>query len=433
MATMALYTDLRRLENPVGEKYFNAFHSGQTDFSYPYLGARALLAGVNPYRHNRPELDSPFFVVQHIDGVEYKQLYPPGHFVLLLPLARWWGADWESAARVWFHVLLAALVGLAIITRALVREIRQFSISILWIPFIAVCLILNHGVELGIERGQSDIVTSLLCWGAVLCVVRRRFGAACFLAVCGTCIKGYPILFAVGLGLLTLSRKTWWRSLLGGALAAAIMVLPGVSYLGDAMKGLRHRSDMFWPHHYNIGFRNVAYFLKPAWADNGRTILSAIALCATILAWFQARQALKRGSTSLQALWLTVFATASLGTMTGYSALSVMYNLILILPGTFAIVACQKRLGTVIELPVWARALLGSALLGTVFALYHGIWGSLGDEWSFRFPLTGFGLALLFMTLVPVLIYAQVKTFARFKKNTDSSVVGQPRRVSPES
>jgi hypothetical protein len=77
--------------------------------------------------------------------------------------------------------------------------------------------------------------------------------------------------------------------------------------------------------------------------------------------------------------------------------------------------------------------LLGSALLGTVFALYHGIWGSLGDEWSFRFPLTGFGLALLFMTLVPVLIYAQVKTFARFKKNTDSSVVGQPRRVSPES
>jgi hypothetical protein len=411
MGAIALYTDMRRLENPVGEKYFRAYHSGQTDFSYPYLGARALLAGVNPYHHNRPELDSPYYAIERIDGVDYKQLYPPGHFILLLPLARWFGADWVPAARVWFHFLLAALFGLAIITRALLRQITQLPLSLLWIPFIAVCIFLNHGVELGIERGQSDIVTSLFCWGAALCMLRRRIGAAVFLTVCGTCIKGYPILFAVGLGLLTLSRRNWRRALWGGLLGSALMVLPGLRYLGDAINGMRHRSDMFWNHFYNLGFRNVAYFIKPDWDIDGRRILSAVALCTTILAWFQARQALRRGSKSSEALWLTVFTTASLGTVMGYSALSVMYNLVLIVPGLFIIVACQDRLGKLIGLAGWARALLGAALLGTVYALYAGIWGSIDDDWSYHFPLTGFGLALLFLILAPVLIRARLQMF----------------------
>ena len=328
MGAFALYTDLRRLENPVGEKYFGYFCSGQADFSQPYLGARALLAGVNPYHHNRPEFNSPIHAVEHIDGVDFKQLYPPGHLIMVVPLARWWGENWESAARVWFHILLAALVGLATITWALFQQITRRSLTLLWIPFVAGCLILNHGVEFGIERGQSDIVTALFCWGAVLCFLRRHIGTAIFLTVCGTCIKGYPILFALGLGLLTLKRRYWLRALLGGALASVLMVLPGVQYLGDAMKGMRHRSEMFWSVYYNVGFGNVVDYFKPAWANSGRNILSAMALGITLLAWFQARRAFKRGSTSAEALWLTVFATASLGTVMGYSALSISYNLV---------------------------------------------------------------------------------------------------------
>ena len=401
MGALALYTDIRRLENPVGEKYFGSYYSGQTDFSYPYLGARALLAGVNPYHNNRPEFNSPYFLIEHIDGVDFKQLYAPGHFILLIPLARWWGGDWESAARVWFHLLLAALAGLVIITWALFRRITQLALTPLWIPVIAGCLILNHGVELGIERGQSDIVTALFCWGAVLCFLRRRVGTAIFLTVCGTCIKGYPILFAMGMGLFALTRKSWRRAMLGGTLASAIVVLPGVQYLGDAIKGMQHRAEMFSDLYYNLGMRNVVYYMKSDWADSGRSILSAMALGITMLAWFQARRALKRGSTSCEALWLTVFTTASLGTMMGYSALSVTYNLVLILPGTFIIVASQKRLGALIALPGWARHLLGAALLCVVFTLFTGILGAIHGDWSAHIPVTGFGLLLLFLILAP--------------------------------
>jgi hypothetical protein len=410
MTAIALYTDIRRLENPTGEKYFGYFESGQTDFSSPYFGARALLAGVNPYHHNRPDLTSPIFAIEHISGVDFKQLYPPGHLILLVPLAQWWGENWESAARVWFHVLLAALGGLSIIVWALLRRTTKLSLTPLWILFIAVCLIFNHGVEFGIERGQSDIITALLCWGAVLCFLRRRIGAAIFLTVCGTSIKGYPILFALGMGLLTLRPRFWRRALVGGALGCALMVLPGVQYLGDAMTAVQYRSNMFWSVYFNSSFLCVLDYFKPAWNNGGRSILSAAALCVTILAWLQARRALKWGSTSSEALWLAVFTTASLGTMIGYSALSITYNLVLIIPGTIVLVAGQKRLGELLILPSWVRQLLGLSLLCLVFALFMGLLGPRLDDWSSRFPLTGLGLILLFLILAPLLVRARLQS-----------------------
>jgi hypothetical protein len=415
VGAISLYSDIGRFENPTGDRYFGYDRQGQSDFTYPYLGARSLLAGVNPYHHNRPELDSPIYSVETIDGVAFKQLYPPSHLLLFVPLAHWCGEDWQVAARVWFHVLLVALAGLSITTWALVRRITRLSLAPVWVLPFALCLFLNCAVEFCLERGQSDILTALFCWGALLSFLRRRIDVAVFLTVCGTCIKGYPILFALGLGLLTLRRGFWLRALWGGLLGLVVSVLPVAQYLQDGIKGATFRADMFWPVYFNVGFRNVTYYFRPEWADDGRKILCAAALCVTILAWLMARRAVRRGSFASEALWLTVFTTASLGTMISYSALSVSYNLILILPGVLVIVACQKRLGDLIALPNWARHLLGAASLCLVFGFWTGKMDIHDRGFYDPFPLTGLGLLLLFVILAPVLIRARFQSRASIR------------------
>src|SRR5690349_5393106 len=65
---IVMYSDSSRWLSVIGEKNIPSWGPGQNDFSYPYTGARAILAGVNPYRNNLPEFTSRIFGITKIDG-----------------------------------------------------------------------------------------------------------------------------------------------------------------------------------------------------------------------------------------------------------------------------------------------------------------------------------------------------------------------------
>jgi len=405
VTTTGFYTDLLRLVNPIGEKYVPSFPPGQNDFSYAYYGALALIARQNPYHNNRPELTNPIFrIAAVIDHVEFKQLYPPGHLLTFVPLALWKGAQWEEAARVWSRLNLLFLLGLATLTLAIVRRVMSLPMTPLWIVLLFGALALNPGTELGLERGQSDILIALLCWTAVLCFLRGAIGSAIFLAIWATSIKGYPILFAAGLIGLAVAHRRWRQALVGVAVAGVLLVLPVRRYFADAAKGTRMRAEMFQAVWFNHGFRNVVYRWSPAWADRGRTALTAFALAVTAAAWVQMLRAVKQGSEAASAFWLALFATVSLGTVLGYSALSVSYNLILILPGTLVLAASQDRVsGALLSLPRWGSHALGALLLGCLFLLFICRLGDDPPGYQGNIPGAAYGLALLYPTLAALL------------------------------
>jgi hypothetical protein len=393
-------SDLARLRNPIGEKYMAPEQPGQIDFSCAYLGARALLAGVNPYRNDRPEFTSPIFGITKVQGVEYKQIYPPGQLMLYVPLALWKGEAWEQAARIWFDANLLFLLSLGFLTWYLVRCCIDEPLSATWIPIFTIILALSAGVELGLERGQSDLFTALLCWGALVLLLRGHAGTPLFLSIWAASLKGYPALFTVGLGLLALRRWTWKRALAGAGLAVLVLIVPGLRYMGDAARGARMRSEMFWPHWYNHGFRNAVYQFSHEGANAGRYVLSALALVVTLAAWVQARRALRRGTPAEKTLWLSVFGSASLGTMLGYSSLSVAYNLVLVLPGVLVLLASQARLTAMLDLPRWAVHALGAALTLTAFLLFvHRLGATEPKGGVTGFPASAFGLIALFLIL----------------------------------
>ena len=410
VAATVISHDLSRFRNPIGDKFVPPGPPGQIDFSYAYLGTRALLAGVNPYHNDKDEFTSTFAIFKPIviDGVPYKQIYPPGQLLLYVPLALWKGDDWKGAGRVWFRVNLVALGILGVVLWALLQRMIAAPFSPVWILAFSTCLALSTSVEFNLERGHSEIFAAALCWGAVVCTLRGQVATAAFLAVWATSIKGYPALFAAGLLLLVIGRATWRRTLASTALAVLVFIVPGLPFARDAARSTRYRSEMFWPHWYNHGFMNAVHTVSPTWAARGRILLSLFALLVTFAAWIQAWRAMARGATASRALWLVVFATASLATIVGYSALSISYNLILLLPGVLALVAGQGRLIEELALPAWARHALGAGLLGASFLLFVERLG--GDE-SLKDVTKGlaaaaFGLVALFVVLAPMVARA---------------------------
>jgi hypothetical protein len=233
------------------------------------------------------------------------------------------------------------------------------------LPFFLLVYSFGGGMQLLLERGQSDLFTGLLCWSAVLLSLQGRWFLAMFLATWGTMIKGYPIVFLPGIGVLGLTRAHWKGTILGGFAAFLVFLAPVIRHLPDAKAAMASRTDMFWPVWFNHGFRNLVYFYWPNSADKGASYLTYFALAMTALCWFQAWRA--RESVE-RAAWLVLFTMCALGTMLGYSKLSCSYNNIIVIPG-MALFAVHQRLllgftgaprrtewvlGPVIALAVWA-------------------------------------------------------------------------------
>jgi len=390
----SLYSDVSRFINPDGEKYMPGyFRGGQMDFSYPYLGARAWLAGENPYTTPAPEFTHKVFEPTNIHGKLYKQLYPPGHLLTLIPLALIYGSDSVGAGRLFFEISLVALAGLGLVTWSLLQSARGQMVSPLFIFPAVTAFLLFPGAQLGLERGHADILTALLCWGALALLMRRVVAPALFLVVWAVNIKGYPLLFAAGLALLMLRSRAWRPALLGALLGAVVFVAPAARFLGDAFRGTIYRSSMFEPVWFNHGFKNVVHnVLSPGVSDRGRLVLSALALAVTALWGWRAWQRRHELAGPDGALALIMFGTASLLAMVGLSSLSISYNLSLVVPGVLLLATCQDRVVARMRIGRAGGHLLGAVTTACGFMLFLCRWGP-------TFPLAGLGLVVLLATL----------------------------------
>lgn len=373
LSLTVLYTDISRFSGPIGDQYLpSIMQPGGADFIFPYDGARALVMGVNPYHNNVPELGDPYGRFQ---GQPFQQLYPPTHLVMLLPLARLVKGNRLLASRIWFHCNLAFLILLAFVSWRLIRRLLPSATDWQWLllPFFLFVYALGPGMLLLLERGQSDLLTSLLCWSAALLSLRRRWFLAMFLATWGTMIKGYPLIFLPGLAVLGLTRRHWMGTIAGAAAAVLIFLAPAWRYIPDAMAALASRSGMFWAVWYNHSFRNLAYALSPAWALSGHKLLTGFGVVAAVSCWTGMWRAHDDRD---RVVWLTLFTTCSLGTMLGYSSLSCTYNIIIVLPGAVLLALSQRPILALAGATRRYETALGLAITVAGFLLFIAKLGS---------------------------------------------------------
>lgn len=393
-------TDIDRFKDPVGEKTVQLMAPGNADFFFPFGGARALLMGENPYLNDMPGLDDPWFRgFGRIDGKQYRGIYPPTHFLLYLPLALVTD-DWREAGRILFGVNVAALFVLSVVTWQLVVRSGDLTgsarqASILLVPLCFFILTLNAGTSLGLERGDGgDILASTLCWAAILLFLKRRRVLSMFLLVPATLLKGYPILFALGLVLLDLDQPGWKRTVAGLVAGITVFLLPVARYLPEAVTVLANNKGtvnrfLWWNH----GFRNVFLGLMPGQADRIRWILVAGTGLIALACWLRARQALRQQDSPGAALWIAMFATCSIEVMLGLSATSLVYNLVLIQPGILILFLLIERFVRSCGLPGGTVHAVGASLFLAAAALFKFKWGPETVSWA------GIGMILLLATI----------------------------------
>jgi hypothetical protein len=255
-------------------------------------------------------------------------------------------------------------------------------------------MMLYPGAQFGLERGQADILTALMCWMAIVLLLRNTIAPAIFLAVWASNFKGYPAPLTAGLVLFSLRPGTWRGALAGLFAGIAVFVAPASRFLGDALRGAFFRgNDYYLRASYNHSFKSfVDNTFSPSWGDRGRLVLSILALAVTIVwgwhAWLRRRDL----SSPSGVLTLILFATASLLLMVGVSLTSVAYNLILLLPGVLLLAAGQDRVVEIMHIGRVGAHVLGAAIVFCGFTLFL-------DAWYQIFPLASVGLVGLLLVL----------------------------------
>lgn len=400
------WTTLDRFQDPVGEKYVVLMPPGNADFFFPFGGARALLAGENPYLNELPGLDDPwrrgFGMVK---GRQYRGLYPPTHFLIYLPLALA-TPDFRTAGRFLFYVNLVALLLMAVAAWWWIADITRLDgearkLSLLLVPILASILACNVGTSLGLERGNGgDILAAALCWAAVALLQKRHHLAAMVLLVPAVFIKGYPIWFGVGLTLLHLRRDTWKPLAAGLAIGLAVFVLPVVRYFPESLALLADyrgiTGNAWW---WNHGFENVFRHAFPALVGPGRWAMTLVCFAVSVVCWLRARRTLGAGDRSMATLWTVLFATFALETVLGFARQSFVYNLVLIMPGLLVAFAVQSVFARSCRLsPAWTTVLGVSGLLSCLLIFKPVLFASR------VFPATGIGLVLFIVTMAGALL-----------------------------
>jgi len=358
------YTGVVRNLDPVGDKFFFHMYPGGGDFVYPYNGARALLAGVDPYTHDVPELFDPWGRDEPVNGIIFRQFYPPSHLAAYVPLVLITDGNFRAASRLWFHLNLLGLLTLSLVSCLLVARVFRWSYTFemygaMLFPSMLFALCMNQGVAIGLERGQSDIFTATLCWVGVLAWLCEKRFLPLLLVVTAALFKGYAILFALGLCLLGLIEGRRLLPIFAGAiLPILILVVPVLEHFPKGVDATIYRADKFWNIWYNHGFKNLIYNVSTEFAAVGNFLLFALTTSVAALVWWR----LSRAEPETKPMWMVLFACASLTAMLGVSGLSVSYNLILILPGILVLIATQKKLAV-------ASSLGNEGLLGLLLGL----------------------------------------------------------------
>jgi hypothetical protein len=362
-----LLTNLASFRPPEAHRFVDLLPPGAADLIPTINAASALLDGENPYRISKLSVPDPYFYSRgENEGITY--LYPPSHALLYVPLTWLARGNFFDAVRMQFVV---SLICIAVLAWQMVRLLRSTTrldavlISSL-MPVLGLVLGLNVGNQLGVERGQSDLITSVFAWSAVSSFCQRRLAMAAFLAVSATLLKGYGLLLAPGL-LALAALENWRRTLLGASLALGCLLLPVVHYLPDAAQAYGIRSAMFWSGWTNQGFSNLAFSLGLP-RDGGRFALTGIAVLSAAAAWIRLFRDRYLDDDQTRSFWAIAFATASLTAVVGYSLNSISYAAVVVMPGALALVLAQDHFFPGIS--GWRRSLLGSLLTAVSAGLF---------------------------------------------------------------
>jgi hypothetical protein len=393
VVTLALWSDLSRFADPVGDKFVFYMRPGAADFIAPYQGARTLLAGLDPYRDETEALRDPWHRETVVDGRRTSQFYPPTHLLLLTPLALVYGDDFRAAGRVWLLVHLGALVGLALVTARLAR--RAAGLSTTNAPALAlfclVALALHGGALLGLERGQADAVIALLGWGAIALWLDDKPGRAAFWATAAMLLKGYALLLPLGIVAgACRDRRQLGRALAGMALALLLLLAPVVRWLPDWLGNMRARLGVFHAAWYNVSFRSLTEATTPSLARPLAWLLVLFALVAALLAWLAARRANRLRDDRDRALWLALFAGSALAAPLSAPAVTYSYALVNVLPAALVVALAQDALVRRLDLGRRGRIEVPLTIL-VMLALFYAL--RLPD--SENFPLAPLGTIAL--------------------------------------
>ena len=369
---------------------------GGADLIYPYNGARALLAGVNPYTHELPWLFDPWAREGPIEGVTFRQYYPPSHFVLDVPLVLASGSDPQVGTRLFFLVNLGALAGLVWGAASVARSLGALPGDTA--PLVAGLMFLglaaSPGGALVLECGQSDLVLGLSTWaGAWLCL-RRKAAVGTFVLSVGVLCKGYSVVSAGGVLLLVLlDARTRRGALLGAAAAAAVFLAPVLHLLPDGIRATRQRAvgGMIMNDWYNHSFSQFWSSISPSLTEPGRAALTIAALLGAGACFVGAYRARKAGpeepAQAARLVWTALFMTVGLVAVIGWSPVSVNYNLFNLLPGALVLGLVQERFPELLGLTARrAASVLLAAAIGCM-CLSHGP--------SPTFPVATLGLIAL--------------------------------------
>lgn len=391
LLVVACWTATSRHLHPLGEG-FQPMPPGGADLRYPYNGARALLAGVNPYHHDLPWLFDPWDRDVVINGVMWRQFYPPSHFVLDVPLVIASGFDAQRGTTLFFLLNLAALAGLSWGVAAVARSLGALpgDLAPLTAGLVFLALASAPAGTLVLERGQSDLVLGLSTWaGAWLCH-RGRAATGTFLLSVGVLCKGYSVISAGGVLLLALldPRTRRW-ALLGVAAAAVVLLAPVLHLLPDGIVATRLRiTDISMLNWFNHSFLRLAGSISPALAEPGRHGLAIAGLLAAGACFVGALRARRAGpeepAQAARLLWTALFMTVGLVVTIGWSKVSVNYNLFNVLPGVLVLGLAQERLPELLGLG--SRRACAALLTGSIgcLCLSHGP--------SPTFPVAALGL-----------------------------------------
>jgi hypothetical protein len=350
-ASTVLFADTNRFLPPVQEKYTDVAGAGGADLIPTYNAACALVDGQNPYHSDPEKYKDPYWYSRGAEE-QITYLYLPTHALVYVPIALLSGRYFPTAARMqyFFSLILIAVLGVAIadLTAAIVPIPPELRVGIGLVGMFV--LALNPGNQLGMERGQSDLFTSAMCWSAAALYCRGWLRLAMFLAVGGALLKGYGAALLGGLlliGLLSRERGDRRAVLVGFAVGLLILLAPVARYLPDAMAALSIRTRMFWRGWVNQSLYSLAYFALPSAAALMRWLVAIWSALVALVALWRLRAAWVSPGTAAdtrraRALYASCFATAALTSVLSCSTNSIAYDGVLVLPGALILAATQS-------------------------------------------------------------------------------------------
>jgi hypothetical protein len=414
-----LFADANRFLPPVREKYTDVAGTGGADLIPSFNAACALLDGVNPYRSDPEKYPDPFAYSRGADQ-QITYLYTPTHALVYVPFALLSGRSFDVAARMQFFFSLILIAVLGVVIADLIHAVTPIGPELrVGIALISMFVLgLNPGNQLGLERGQSDLLTSALCWGAAALFCRGRLALSAFLALAGALLKGYGLALFAGIVLLGLlsSERSHKRAVIVGTLAGfAILLLPVARYLPDASVALSIRTSMFWPGWVNQSLYSLGRLLLPSAAGFLRyAVVIWSALVAGVAFWRLRSAWLPRDGGPQKprrsALHVSLFTTAALTLILACSSNSIAYDGVLVLPGALIIAAVQRTLS---EPDPRRERTIGIWLALSMFCLcafsVHRLIGRSISPWR-ELPMHALGL---FSLSTLILTQARSRMFAR--------------------